>query len=108
MYELFALLSLCAPAPLPRPSPVLQVTPGDYVLCWGGVSYTMHLNEARGYNIPPTWWGTWSWDEQTRTLTVNEQSELGQTQWTAVLDRNLKGTAKYRNNEPEVHLKRKP
>lgn len=108
MQTIVVLLSLCAPAPLPRVKPVLQVTPGDYVLHWGGTTYTMHLNEARGYNIPPLWWGTWHWDERSRTLTVKEQSETSCVEWTCVLDRDLKGEAKYGHSRPAIRLEKKP
>lgn len=109
MISLLIAAAIAAPAPPPRkPPPPLQVVAGEYTLHWGSAAYTMYLNEAGGYNVPPAWSGNWSWCARTRTLKIAECESGGEyRQWSATLGRDLSGIATYRDCTLPIRLERK-
>lgn len=73
-----------APAPRPRSRPVPPVTPGIYVMTWGGMDYGTTLHADGNYATSALqphpdrpgracrFWGLWRWDQRTHTFHVHE------------------------------------
>lgn len=94
---------LATPAPVYKPKPVAQVTPGSYKVCWGSYAgeATLYPNGAWEcdwsiFNGKERWYGAWRWNKATRVFTVIEQKALSETlservEWWVGLNTQLKG-----------------
>ncbi len=89
--------ALCAaPAPLPkREKPPCHVSAGDYLLRWDETDWHVAFlpdGSYRGRVDDRVWLGTWSYDQQTRTLSVSEGPGDGYLfSWSVALDGSLAG-----------------
>jgi hypothetical protein len=97
----FAPQTFAAPAPFrpreARPAPAPCVQPGRWAMDWCGSAWDVELwgdgtYRGRSGEYGDTWRGTWTFDPQTRVLTVHEASASGCTlRWDATLGATLSG-----------------
>lgn len=93
---LAAALAHAAPVPSPKPRKVPPVTPGVYVLVWGGSEWGMSLGDGGDYRCSQgsapwqtLWRGHWWYDPARHTLHVYEScgdGAGGWVSWSATLD----------------------
>lgn len=107
----FVLLGLClsfaAAAPIPfakkKEEPKFTVV-GEWSMQWGDrVNYVLTLNKDGSYharNPNENWQGSFTYDEKTRTLSVSETSNFGQSwlHWSVQIDKDLKGKITFPGN----------
>lgn len=96
------LLSVClvvahgAPIPTQKPKQKPEFTPvGAWNLRWNSCDYLTNFIKDGSYSSGGLWFGSWTYDPKTRTLSVSESGDNGMTfmMWSVKLSEDLKGTA---------------